>query len=1133
METDLASDENPVLGVTDEPVERSAAPPPVVAVVVTRNPGPWFGEALRALGAADYPQLAVLVVDAGSDEDPTPEVAEILPRAFVRRVTDSVGFAAAANEALSAVEGAPFLLFCHDDAVVDPSAVRVLVEEAYRSNAAVVGPKVVDASDPEILLEVGLSIDRFGSTYTGLEPRELDQAQHDAVRDVFYVSSTALLVRADLFSELGGFDPASFPGSEDLDLCWRARLRGARIVVAPDARVGHHRAALAKPGPERATEPEHRRNRLRTVLKAYSAWSLAWILPLAALVTGVEAVADVLTGRVARARAAVSAWTWNIARLPSLRAARRDVQSRRTTADGELSALQVRGSARLKARLAERWHADDHVRSVSRRGRDVIEGAGAAARTTAGVGALLFLALVVIGSRGLILGSVPDVGGFLHWPSAGRLAATFGSAWRDASLGSAAPASPGFGVMAAISALLLGSAGLAQTAVVVGSVPLGALGTFRLARRFAPSATPALVAGLAYGVNPVARNMIAHGLLGPLVFFALLPFVLSALARSSGLLPGGARPLRPARGVVSVGVWTALAGAFWPPALAVVPVVGLLVLAASPIAGEARRSVRLAVTAFAGAAAAAVLLFPWPLALLGAGRSRAFDLSAPVPLGLGEVLRFHTGPAGAGPAGAVLLLVAVAVLLVGRGARFSWGVRSWALVVGGAAAAWLPGRLSGSAPTPAPEGGLAVAALGAAMAVGLGVGVFEDELRRARFGWRQAAASAAVAALVLPALGFVADAGGGRWRLPGRDWASGLSWMSDDGAAGGFRVLWVGDRRVVPGAASVLPSGAAYSLTRGGTGSAVDLWPGPTGAGDRTVARLLEQAAAGSTSRVGRLLAPMAVRYVAVPTRAGPGSGERRAVPGGLASGLRNQLDLSILATEPGLLLFENDAWIPMTAVATGSAARAVASSAGGPYTALGLDRGSLRPARTGRTVPAGTVLVSRSHDPGWTARQGDRQLRHVRTFGWANGFVAPGAGRVEVDFGGQPLRNLLMVAQALIVVGAVVLWRRARGTTSTATGPYGHHRTAGPGDGPGSRSGDDHDADHEADHDQGDDHDHDHQGAVPDSRSVGDPDASGVAGPEQAPAPAPAHDGTGGSADPVDAAPGDPSPLAPGGRGR
>ncbi len=167
----------------------------------------------------------MLVVDAGSDVDPTDRVAAVLPSAFVRR-TRADGFAEAANQSLNAIEGAAFLCFLHDDVALDQSAIRLMVEEAYRSNAAICGPKLVEFDQPEVLLEVGRAIDRFGGAHTGIEPGELDQEQHDAVRDVFYVSSAAMLVRADLFVALGGFDPESFPGSEDLDLCWRARLAG-------------------------------------------------------------------------------------------------------------------------------------------------------------------------------------------------------------------------------------------------------------------------------------------------------------------------------------------------------------------------------------------------------------------------------------------------------------------------------------------------------------------------------------------------------------------------------------------------------------------------------------------------------------------------------------------------------------------------------------------------------------------------------------------------------------------------------------------------------------------------------------------------------------------------------------------
>src|SRR4249920_3930012 len=96
----------------DAEAEAAQILPPVVAVVVTNDPGPWLEETLEALAAQDYPALSVLVLDNGSADDPTARIAAALPKAFVRRratgATDGLGFAAAANETLRAVEGAVF-----------------------------------------------------------------------------------------------------------------------------------------------------------------------------------------------------------------------------------------------------------------------------------------------------------------------------------------------------------------------------------------------------------------------------------------------------------------------------------------------------------------------------------------------------------------------------------------------------------------------------------------------------------------------------------------------------------------------------------------------------------------------------------------------------------------------------------------------------------------------------------------------------------------------------------------------------------------------------------------------------------------------------------------------------------------
>ena len=137
------------------------------------------------------------------------------------------------------VEGSAFFLFCHDDVRLEPDVVQQMVESAFRTNAGIVTPKVVSYDDPMVLLHVGQTSDHFGVVHERIQPGEIDHGQQDLERDVFVAPGGVTLVRSDLFATLRGFDPLISALGEDLDICWRAQIAGARIVVAPTAKVAH------------------------------------------------------------------------------------------------------------------------------------------------------------------------------------------------------------------------------------------------------------------------------------------------------------------------------------------------------------------------------------------------------------------------------------------------------------------------------------------------------------------------------------------------------------------------------------------------------------------------------------------------------------------------------------------------------------------------------------------------------------------------------------------------------------------------------------------------------------------------------------------------------------------------------
>jgi GT2 family glycosyltransferase len=1024
----------------DDETEPVQSVPPVVAVMVTNDAGPWFEESLAALGAQDYPSLSVLVLDNGSAEDPTDRIATALPGAFVRRCAGDHqgGFARAANEALESVEGAVFLLFCHDDVVLDPDAARLMVEEAYRSNAGIVGPKVVDREHPDILSEVGMSVDHYGVPFSGLERGEVDQEQHDGVRDVFYVSHAVMLVRADLFHELGGFDPQTFPGADDIDLCWRARLAGARVIVAPSARARHGQATLVAARRARDRAPvelrDETRSRVRMLCKSYSALALVWVLPIAFLLNALEALGLLVTGRAGRARSLIVGWVSAFAHPGELRRARSGTQRLRRVDDGDVRVLMIRGSARLRRFMMERVHAGERLAEVSTRTRVRMDDVARRLRRVPAIVAVVLTALVFLGSRSLLAGRVPEVGSFQAWPGVGAAWSTFTGAWRTTMMGAPRPATPAFALMAVLSAALFDHPGLARSLVVGGALPLGAVGAYRLVRPFASSFLPGVAAAAAYAANPVVRNAIWRGDLGALVCFALAPFVLGAFVRATAV----GEPMRNRVHIgCTVALLVAVAGSVWPPALLLAPAFALACVS-MPFVGGARTAVFALGSAILASAVGALMLAPWSFSLIGADAA-TFGAQPRAPVSFASVLQFHTGRAGAGVAPWGIVAAAVVPLAIATGPRLSWAMRAWVLAVISFAIAWLPGRVSAGAAILAPEAVLVTAAIALAFAAGLGVAAVLDDLRRFHFGWRQFLMIVAFAGLGLSVVGLSADTMSGRFGLRADDWPTTYSWMADNAPPGGFRVLWVGDPNVLPAAAKTTGD-IGYALTRNGAVDARASWAAPEQRGDRVFAGMLGAAASGSTVRLGHLVAPAGVRYIAFVRRAAPGSGALGRDETTLGDALARQLDLTLSHVDDFAVVYDNDAWIPTRAVVPpGNTVVRVSGSdpqAAAIRSEAGAVVGAGAPSGTTNAIGPGTLLWSEAASSHWIATANGRRAVRSDAFGWTNAFALDAHAPVHVRYAGSVLVSLTRVAAIVIWIVVAALWFATRRRESSEDPP-------------------------------------------------------------------------------------------------
>src|SRR5687768_15645617 len=160
-----------------------------------------------------------------------------------------------------------------------------------------------------------------------------------------------MLVRHDVFRQLRGWDARMRAFSEDLDLCWRARLQGYSVRVEPLAKA-RHAIALARGERNSKFAPSryfNRRNRFRTLLKNVAGPRLLYLVPLLVLLTVIEMIGFVILRQPREVLNLARAMGWNLVNAFQILSERRRVQKSRTIPDRRLRRLTVRGSTRVRA----------------------------------------------------------------------------------------------------------------------------------------------------------------------------------------------------------------------------------------------------------------------------------------------------------------------------------------------------------------------------------------------------------------------------------------------------------------------------------------------------------------------------------------------------------------------------------------------------------------------------------------------------------------------------------------------------------------------------------------------------------------------------------------------------------------
>lgn len=238
-------------------------------VVVSYNTSAHIGACLTSLMSLDWPQIEIIVVDNGSTDGSPELIRSSFPDVDLVELPDNKGFAGGASVGLYMANG-DIVAVVNPDVVLD-SRWLAAVSDTLTShpNAGVVGSK--------ILYPDGLTLQHAGgivhyplATTEHIGRGEVDRGQYDRMAEVQFVTGAALAMWRQVGRDLRFFDEEYYPlYFEDVDLCYRARGEGLKVLYQPKA-VAYHKETVTLDRRSTRYYSYFHVNRLRFVVKRYS-----------------------------------------------------------------------------------------------------------------------------------------------------------------------------------------------------------------------------------------------------------------------------------------------------------------------------------------------------------------------------------------------------------------------------------------------------------------------------------------------------------------------------------------------------------------------------------------------------------------------------------------------------------------------------------------------------------------------------------------------------------------------------------------------------------------------------------------------------------------------------------------------
>lgn len=249
------------------------------------------------------PEYAELVIaDNASTDESVTYLKSSFPQVRIISLEQNHGFAQGYNLAMTQIQ-TPYCILLNSDVEIKSKWVDPLIELLEKDlNIAAVQPKILDQKSPEQFEYAGAAggfVDKLyypfcrGRIFQSIEQ---DHNQYNESTEIFWASGAAIALRTQEFKDVGGFDADFFAHMEEIDLCWRFKSMGMKILYQPLSSVYHVGGGTLSYASSRKTFLNFR-NSLLMILKNETSNRVFHVLFRRMILDGVAALSFLLKGQ--------------------------------------------------------------------------------------------------------------------------------------------------------------------------------------------------------------------------------------------------------------------------------------------------------------------------------------------------------------------------------------------------------------------------------------------------------------------------------------------------------------------------------------------------------------------------------------------------------------------------------------------------------------------------------------------------------------------------------------------------------------------------------------------------------------------------------------------------------------------